>query len=89
MDEHRKQMEMEKIVRDMTSLAQSLVVGGLRNQQPDLMILGKIMLTAIDAIHEPGGIQRLDELIQVARSREKESQKSVDQLLTELGISLS
>ena len=80
-----KNREREKILTDMTALANSLIVGGLRKAQPDLLILGKILLTAIGAIETPTGVQTLEAIIQEFRNRNQESDE-VKTLLQDLGI---
>lgn len=80
-----KNREREKILTDMTALANSLIVGGLRKAQPDLLVLGKILLTAIGAIETPTGVQTLEAIIQEFRNRNQESDE-VKTLLQDLGI---
>jgi hypothetical protein len=77
--------ERDKIILDLTELANSLVIGGLRKAQPDLLILGKIMLTAIGAVDSPTGVQTLEAIIQEFRSRSQQSDEVRD-LLSDLGI---
>jgi len=77
--------ERDKIILDLTELANSLVIGGLRKAQPDLLILGKIMLTAIGAVDSPTGVQTLEAIIQEFRNRNQESDE-VKTLLQDLGI---
>jgi hypothetical protein len=80
-----KNREREKILTDMTALANSLIVGGLRKAQPDLLVLGKILLTAIGAIETPTGVQTLEAIIQEFRNRNQESDE-VKTILQDLGI---
>jgi hypothetical protein len=85
MIDKNREREREKILTDMTALANSLIVGGLRKAQPDLLVLGKILLTAIGAIETPTGVQTLEAIIQEFRNRNQESDE-VKTLLQDLGI---
>lgn len=85
-----RDLEKKKIMADLTDLAQSLVIGGIRKDQPDILILGKTLLAAIGAIETPGGAEILESVLRETSDRIRIAQAPVDvlkDLLSGLGIS--
>lgn len=85
-----RDLEKKKIITDLTDLAQSLVIGGLRKDQPDILMLGKTLLAAIGAIETPGGADILESVLRETSDRirvEQEPDKVLKDLLSGLGIS--
>jgi hypothetical protein len=85
-----RDLEKKKIIADLTDLAQSLVIGGIRKDQPDILILGKTLLAAIGAVETAGGADILEAVIQETSNRirvEQEPDKVLKDLLSGLGIS--
>jgi hypothetical protein len=79
------QPERDKILRDLTGLAASLVTGGLGKNQPDILLLGKILTASIGAVGSEAGKERLAEfLVQIHSAREEEEE--VRKMLKDLGI---
>ena len=75
---------------DLTDLAQSLVIGGIRKDQPDILMLGKTLLAAIGAVETPGGAEILESVLRETSNRirvEQEPDKVLKDLLSGLGIS--
>lgn len=70
---------------DLTGLAASLVSGGLSKNQPDLLLLGKVLTASIGALESESGKESLEEfLVQIRTSREEEEE--VKRMLKDLGI---
>jgi|688.fasta_scaffold184803_2 hypothetical protein len=85
-----RDIEKKKIITDLTDLAQSLVIGGIRKDQPDILILGKTLLAAIGAVETPGGAEILESVLRETSDRirvEQEPDKVLKDLLSGLGIS--
>jgi hypothetical protein len=85
-----RDIEKKKIIIDLTDLAQSLVIGGIRKDQPDILILGKTLLAAIGAVETPGGAEILESVLRETSDRirvEQEPDKVLKDLLSGLGIS--
>lgn len=85
-----RDLEKKKIITDLTDLAQSLVIGGIRKDQPDILILGKTLLAAIGAIETPGGAEILESVLRETSDRirvEQTPDKVLKDLLSGLGIS--
>jgi len=85
-----KELEKKKIMADLTDLAQSLVIGGIRKDQPDILVLGKTLLAAIGAVETPGGADILESVLRETSNRirvEQEPDKVLKDLLSGLGIS--
>ncbi|CAB4219105.1 hypothetical protein UFOVP1604_188 [uncultured Caudovirales phage] len=85
-----RDLEKKKIITDLTDLAQSLVIGGIRKDQPDILMLGKTLLAAIGAIETPGGADILESVLRETSNRirvEQEPDKVLKDLLSGLGIS--
>ena len=86
-----KQIEKARILTDLTGLAQNLITGGLQRAQPDLLILGRVLLSSISEIQKPGGeavlLELLQELKTISATAEQRNKNLEDQLL-DLGISL-
>jgi hypothetical protein len=84
-----------KILLDLTDLAQSLIIGGLKKQEPELLVIGKTLLASIGAVETEEGIQLLESMIKEysARANEpvqkKEEEDSLSSMLAGLGISLN
>lgn len=79
------QAERAKILRDLTCLAASLVSGGIGKNQPDILLLGKVLTVSIGALDSEAGKEELEELlnrIRIAREGEAEIKK----MLRDLGI---
>lgn len=70
---------------DLTGLAASLVSGGLSKNQPDLLLLGKVLTASIGALESESGKESLEEfLVRIRISRAEE--ESVIRMLKDLGI---
>lgn len=70
---------------DLTGLAASLVSGGLSKNQPDLLLLGKVLTASIGALESESGKESLEEfLVQIRISRAEEEE--VKRMLKDLGI---
>jgi hypothetical protein len=85
-----RDLEKKKIITDLTDLAQSLVIGGIRKDQPDILMLGKTLLAAIGAVETPGGADILEGVLRETSNRirvEQEPDKVLKDLLSGLGIS--
>jgi hypothetical protein len=85
-----RDIEKKKIITDLTDLAQSLVIGGIRKDQPDILILGKTLLAAIGAVETPGGAEILESVLRETSDRirvEQTPDKVLKDLLSGLGIS--
>ena len=85
-----RNIEKKKIMADLTDLAQSLVIGGIRKDQPDILMLGKTLLAAIGAVETPGGAEILESVLRETSNRirvEQEPDKVLKDLLSGLGIS--
>ena len=85
-----RDIEKKKIIADLTDLAQSLVIGGIRKDQPDILMLGKTLLAAIGAVETPGGAEILESVLRETSNRirvEQEPDKVLKDLLSGLGIS--
>ena len=85
-----RNIEKKKIMADLTDLAQSLVIGGIRKDQPEILILGKTLLAAIGAVETPGGAEILESVLRETSNRirvEQEPDKVLKDLLSGLGIS--
>lgn len=79
------QPEKEKILYDLTGLAASLVSGGVSRNQPDILLIGKILTVSIGTLDSEAGKERLEEfLVQIHNAREEEEE--VKQMLKDLGI---
>lgn len=88
----QKAIEKSRILTDLTDLAQSLVIGGLKRDQPEILLVGKALLMAIGAVDNEKSQQLLQDLIHeyTARaSKETEEEKEIKDLLSSLGISLN
>jgi hypothetical protein len=83
-----------KILLDLTDLAQSLIIGGLKKQEPELLVIGKTLLAAIGAVETEEGIQLLESMIKEYSARanepvQKKEEDSLSAMLAGLGISLN
>jgi|688.fasta_scaffold00290_92 hypothetical protein len=83
-----------KILLDLTDLAQSLIIGGLKKQEPELLVIGKTLLAAIGAVETEEGIQLLESMIKEYSARanepvQKKEEDSLSSMLAGLGISLN
>ena len=83
-----------KILLDLTDLAQSLIIGGLKKQEPELLVIGKTLLAAIGAVETEAGIQLLESMIKEYSARanepvQKEEEDSLSVMLAGLGIRLN
>lgn len=83
-----------KILLDLTGLAQSLIIGGLKKQEPELLTIGKTLLAAIGAVETEEGIQLLESMIKEYSARanepvQKKEEDSLSSMLAGLGISLN
>lgn len=83
-----------KILLDLTDLAQSLIIGGLKKQEPELLVIGKTLLAAIGAVETEEGIQLLESMIKEYSARanepvQKKEEDSLSLMLAGLGISLN
>jgi hypothetical protein len=82
-----------KILLDLTDLAQSLIIGGLKKQEPELLVIGKTLLAAIGAVETEEGIQLLESMIKEYSARANEpvqkQEDSLSSMLAGLGISLN
>jgi len=77
--------ERDKILYDLTGLAASLVSGGISRNQPDILLLGKILTVSIGALDSEAGKEKLEEfLVQIHNAREEEEE--VRKMLKDLGI---
>lgn len=87
-----KEIEKARILTDLTDLAQSLVIGGLKKDQPEILLIGKALLMAIGAAETEKSQQLLQDLIHeysARESKETEQEKEIKDLLSGLGISLN
>lgn len=87
-----KQIEKARILTDLTDLAQSLVIGGLKKDQPEILLIGKALLMAIGAADSEKSQPLLQDLIHeysARASKEEEQEKEIKDLLSGLGISLN
>lgn len=83
-----------KILLDLTDLAQSLIIGGLKKQEPELLVIGKTLLAAIGAVETEEGIRLLESMIKEYSARanepvQKKEEDSLSSMLAGLGISLN
>ena len=79
------QPERDKILRDLTGLAASLVTGGLGKNQPDILLLGKVLTASIGAVGSEAGTERLAAfLVQIHSARQEE--ESIRKMRQDLGI---
>jgi hypothetical protein len=83
-----------KILLDLTDLAQSLIIGGLKKQEPELLVIGKTLLAAIGAVETEEGIDLLESMIKEYSARanepvQKKEEDSLSAMLAGLGISLN
>jgi hypothetical protein len=86
------EIERARILTDLTDLAQSLVIGGLKKNQPDILLIGKCLLMAIGAVETEESKLLLQDLIHEYSARESkatEEEKEIKDLLSSLGISLN
>lgn len=87
-----KDIERARILTDLTDLAQNLVTGGLKKDMPDILLIGKCLLMAINAVQKPESTELLQQLIAEYSSREHmnlKEEKELRDLLSSLGISLN
>jgi hypothetical protein len=87
-----KEIERARILTDLTDLAQSLVIGGLKKDQPDILLVGKTLLAAIGAVANPESAKLLQDLLAEYSAREHKGEKEereIKDLLSSLGISLN
>ena len=87
-----KEIERARILTDLTDLAQSLIIGGLKKDQPDILIVGKTLLAAIGAVADPESTKRLQDLIAEysdGEYKEEKEEKEIKDLLSSFGISLN
>lgn len=87
-----KDIERARILTDLTDLAQSLVIGGLKKDQPEILLVGKCLLMAIGAVQTPESTELLQQLIAEYSAREHKDlkeEKEIRDLLSSLGISLN
>lgn len=87
-----KDIERARILTDLTDLAQSLIIGGLKRDQQDILLVGKCLLMAIGAVGDQESAQQLQALISEYSAREhkdKKEEKEIRDLLSGLGISLN
>ncbi len=83
-----------RILLDLTDLAQSLIIGGLKKQEPELLVIGKTLLAAIGAVETEEGIALLESMIKEYSARanepvQKKEEDSLSAMLAGLGISLN
>lgn len=79
------QQERDKILRDLTGLAASLVSGGISRNQPDILLLGKVLTASIGALDSEAGKEELEELLNRIHSA-REGEEEVRKMLKDLGI---
>lgn len=77
--------ERDKILRDLTGLAASLVSGGISRNQPDILLIGKILTVSIGALDSEAGKEELEEFLNRIHSA-REGEEEVKQMLKDLGI---
>jgi hypothetical protein len=77
--------ERDKILRDLTGLAASLVSGGISRNQPDILLLGKVLTGSIGALDSEAGKEELEELLNRIHSA-REGEAEVKKMLKDLGI---
>jgi hypothetical protein len=86
------EIEKSRILTDLTDLAQSLVIGGLKKNQPEILLIGKALLMAIGAAETEKSQQLLQDLIHeysARASKTEKEEKEIKDLLSGLGISLN
>ena len=77
--------ERRRILNHLTELSASLVAGGIRRDQPDLVLIGRVLMLLVDRVGEPAA----DELIRKFIVDLKETDglnREVDELLKSLGL---
>lgn len=87
-----KDIERARVLTDLTDLAQTLVIGGLKKDQPEILLIGKCLLMAIGAVQKPESTELLQQLIAEYSFRENKilkEEKELRDLLSNLGISLN
>jgi hypothetical protein len=77
--------ERDKILRDLTGLAASLVSGGISRNQPDILLLGKVLTVSIGALDSEAGKEELEDLLNRIHSA-REGEAEVKKMLKDLGI---
>jgi len=77
--------ERDKILRDLTGLAASLVSGGIGKNQPDILLLGKVLTVSIGALDSEAGKEELEDLLNRIHSA-REGEEEVKKMLKDLGI---
>jgi hypothetical protein len=77
--------ERDKILRDLTGLAASLVSGGISRNQPDILLLGKVLTGSIGALDSEAGKEELEDLLNRIHSA-REGEEEVKKMLKDLGI---
>jgi hypothetical protein len=77
--------ERDKILRDLTGLAASLVSGGISRNQPDILLLGKVLTASIGALDSEAGKEELEDLLNRIHSA-REGEAEVKKMLKDLGI---
>lgn len=79
------QIDRDRILRDLTGLAASLVQGGIRGGQSDLLLLGRVITASIGALDSELGRRELDNfLARVDGARLDET--AIRKMLKDLGI---
>lgn len=77
--------EKRRILTDLSGLAASLIGGGIRKGQPELVLIGRVLNVLVDRIDEPGTEEQIKRFLaemQVSRAAEQE----IKDLLSDLGI---
>ena len=77
--------ERDRILTDLTGLAASLVSGGVRKGQPDLVLIGRVLNVLVDRVDEPEMQQLISRFLADAGAGRRAEQQVRD-LLKDLGI---
>lgn len=77
--------ERDRILTDLTGLAASLVSGGVRKDQPDLVLIGRVLNVLVDRVDDPDMEDRIKRFLADAGAGRRAEQQVRD-LLKDLGI---
>jgi hypothetical protein len=77
--------ERTRILTDLSGLAASLIGGGIRKGQPDLVLIGRVLNSLVDRIDRPETAKLAKEFLrQLQESGSVE--REIKDLLSDLGI---
>lgn len=52
-----------RVLNELTQLANNLIVGGLARSEPDIVLIGNVLMTALCAVENNAGIELLMKLL--------------------------